>query len=193
MRLDWLVSLFYRRGHWLMRWWYRFTIWIGGLLPGDQLMPALNQHAISAAMAWGAQWRSDPLRGLFDYPTHPRRVQRRIKRGLMVGDCDDHAAYRAAVTRLAPGHWVDIWLLFIWYRRDDGKAGGHAVCVFRDLRDGQRWWADYVAPQVFTSPASCAQSRGRLICWAALQVVDLDKRQGLVFGHSVGGGPRSTF
>jgi hypothetical protein len=142
---------------------------------------------IASALSYGKTWRSDPLKGLFDYVYHPTSVQKHIDNNTSVGDCDDHAIYWCAAL-LKSGLAEKVWISFYQMEKPNKKIGGHVVCVYRD-HDGNYFWADYKKPKQITHIhqwyiQSARQRRATPLYAAMTEVKTLKPNDTLVLGST---------
>ena len=81
---------------------------------------------------------------MFDYLTHPSRLQHNIDNEKPFGDCDDHAIFWATV--LKKSGLVDrVWFgYYTMLKKGNGQMSAHALCIYE--KDGKEYWCDYRLP-----------------------------------------------
>ena len=103
------------------------------------VLPAASFADVVIRLAYGSKYKADRRDSL----THPRRIQQRVDEGtVLLGDCDDHAAYWAAVL-LRSGLADEMYFGDLQFETR-GRRTGHAVAVF--CTEGSWYWADYGMP-----------------------------------------------
>ena len=124
------------------RMWYTFTMNV--TRKDVHLRKAENIYDIPEFFDWGTRYRADPLNGVFDYLTHPTRLQDNIDQEKLFGDCDDHAIYWATV--LKKSKLVDrVWFgYYSMLKKGNGMMSAHALCIYE--KDGKEYWCDYRLP-----------------------------------------------
>lgn len=163
------MRLFYRRFYWLVPLWYGLSLNVTRMRRWPPLPKFYNEREIATELAWGKNWRPDPLRGLLDVVMDPRKLQHRIECGeTEFGDCDDHALYWATAL-LQSGMADRAWLGTVWY------GEGHVVCVYQ--RGKLAYWVDYGLPAHVVAPWGWAHlvatQRGRVAMCAGMMEVRL--------------------
>jgi hypothetical protein len=117
--------------------------------------------------------------------THPRKVQRRIDEGKLLGDCEDHAGYWAATLSISDLA-EEVHFGSIFYKKD-GKKLGHHVCVFK--HDGFWYWSDYNTPYSLVERDEWVQSvlvrYGDTLRYAFMHPVTRAKDSRLRFGKAI--------
>lgn len=133
---------------WTLIWWRISQFFTG--FRAVPVPPVASYQEIVDAFDAGALYRYDRKWSAF---LHPGEFQRRLEAGKKAGDCEDHAAYWVAclkntLLRGAPGAPVTGRHRIGIVRGTDskGKAQGHGVIVFWDMRDELLCWADYGLP-----------------------------------------------
>jgi hypothetical protein len=126
--------------YFLLRFWYGLTCrltWKRGPWVHRYVQPL----DITRRLAYKT-YKTDPLKGKFDFMSHPRKVEAKLEAGKRIGDCDDHAIYWCTAL-LKSGISQEVY--FAIYQAVEGhRRFGHAVCVFR--HQGSWFYADYGAP-----------------------------------------------
>lgn len=169
--------------------WYSFWVKVTNPSKGKAVLPTFKStNEIIEALGFGEDYVKDPLNGALDIMYHPREIQDRINNDEKVGDCDDHAIYWAACL-LKADIAKDAWIGTIYYKREDGSFGGHAVCVFEDY-SGQLFWSDYRMPVAVASHEEWTHQIGnerygvKAVASALVPVISLDKDDTPKFGRS---------
>lgn len=143
--IDWLLKIFVSRFSWFVRWWYSLTMkWTLRGAKNVEIPKLPSANDIHKKLDFESHYKMDPLDGKLDYLAHPRLIEKRIRLGKFVDDCDGHGIYWATVL-LKSGLAAKVWFCSVQYKRPD-KRGGHVICVWED-HDEQLWWADYGFPQ----------------------------------------------
>lgn len=101
-----------------------------------------HPHGIAQRLAYQT-YKTDPLKGKFDFMSHPRKVEAKLVANKRIGDCDDHAIYWA-VALLKSGLSQEVYFAIYQAVDAEGRRFGHAVCVFR--YQGAWYYADYGHP-----------------------------------------------
>ena len=119
--------------------WYGLTQYFTHF-KGTRLPRFTDPNEISQLMQRGNRYRPDRRAGAM---THPKKVNRRIEAGELIGDCEDHAGVwiHGIITS---GLADEVYMGHVFYTKDNGKKEGHAVAVY--LRNGEWFWADYYNP-----------------------------------------------
>ena len=143
--IDWLLKIFVARFSWFVRWWYSLTMkWTLRGAKNVEIPKLPSANDIHKKLDFEGHYREDPLNGRLDYLAHPKLIEKRIREGRFVDDCDGHGIYWTAVL-LKSGLAAKVWFSSIQYRTG-AELNGHVICVWEDL-SGQLWWADYGYPQ----------------------------------------------
>jgi len=123
--------------------WYGLTARVGDRRDGDVVEIASTIEELSRRLAGGTRYVADGV----DTMRHPRVVQRRIRLGEEIGDCDDHASYIASVL-LKSNLAREVYLAQLHMQDPDGGVSGHAFVVFSANDDHDpNWYAmDYAMP-----------------------------------------------
>lgn len=172
-------------------WSYWYGFWIKATKPkgGLGILPYHeNTRSIVQALNYGNDYVLDPLSGAIDIMYHPRKIQERINRGDKIGDCDDHAIYWATCL-LKSALASEAWIGTVYYQKEDGSFGGHAICVFRDY-SGKLFWSDYGMPNAVDSHEEWSREVGEekygktLIASALVPIISIDSDDTPKFGKS---------
>lgn len=128
------------------RLWFAFTQFFTGF-GGAPLPHYDNVGKIVEALRGGSLYRADRKAGAL---RHPNKVQARLNRGVRIGDCEDHAGYWCKSLRSSLLSF-EMYMGHIYYVREDGTKGAHALTVYRRPTTDAYYWCDYHLPQLLTS------------------------------------------
>ena len=133
----------------LVKLWYTLTM-ILTYKRGVKVETNFNSYQeIAYELAFGMRYKKDLLRETLDVMIHPTRIQDRINKNQLIGDCEDHAGYWVA-TLLKTKLVKNAWLGFTMFGDANDSIQGHAVCVFEDWA-GEMFWVDYNKPNKFSN------------------------------------------
>lgn len=190
------VRFLYAFVFWFAKHWYTITQKVTGNRATARIPQYESENAYLWMTARGSLYESDKWRGVLETMTHPGRTmylvnQFRAGEDVKLGDCDDHAAFRAALLLSAPDT-VNVALGMLRYQKPDNLLPSKHMVVLitrKPTRAHEKTthWADYNEETQYSGPWGWAESvaartSGRVLGAGTIQIEGRTDKGRLLFG-----------